>query len=280
MRRSILILALMAVSLGMSHATAAVVYVSRSFNAFGTVDLATGAYTNIGTTSVGLNGLSFGPNGTLYGMGSNNTLYTVNPATAGLTLVGPTNSFFGQSNLAARGDGALFATDPFTNGPGGFVYRVNPTTGAATSIGQSGLTGGFAAPGGLAFGPTGSLFLLYGLFTDNLYTLNQTNGVASLVGASGVELNGLVFSEGTAYAFDFFGRIYTINPTTGAATFTGVTVTGGFGPVNAAAGGPGASAVIPEPASLLLVGLGGVAAAGCVWRRRAKDVKGEENVPA
>lgn len=279
MRRLILVLALVVLSLKASPALAGEVYVSRPFNAFGTVDLVTGQYTNIGTTTVGLNGLTFGPSGTLYGMGNDNALYTINPTTGGMTLVGPTGAFFGQANLAARGDGALFATDPFTSGPGGFVNRVNPTTGAATSIGQSGLTGGFAAPGGLAFGPDGSLFLLYGLFTDNLYKVNQMTGVASAVGASGVELNGLVFSEGTAYAFDFFGRIYTVNPTTGAATFTGVTVNGGFGPINAAAGGPASSAVVPEPTSLTLLAFVGVAVGGYVWRRRRPTSGVNTNTP-
>jgi hypothetical protein len=124
-----------ALSLGISPAHAGIVYVSRPFDAFGTVDLTTGAYTNIGTTSVQLNALTFAPNGTLYAMGSDNVLYQVNTATAALTKVGATGTFFGVTTLAARGDGALFGTDAFTNGPGGFVYSVNAATGTATSIG-------------------------------------------------------------------------------------------------------------------------------------------------
>jgi hypothetical protein len=269
MRRSILslVLVLAASSWCSSSARADVVYVSRVFNAFGTVDLTTGVYTSIGTTSVGLDGLAFAPDGMLYGMGSDNTLYKVDKATAGLTKVGATGSFFGLVNFAGRSDGALYGTDPFTNGPGGFVDKVDPATGKATAIGQSGLSGGFAATGGLAFGPGNTLYLDYGLFTTDLYTVNQNNGQATKVGNSGVSTGGLVFAGGKAYAFNFFGEIYTFDLTTGAATDTGVAVQGGFGPIDAAAAGP-AGSPIPEPASLTLLSLGALGLAGYAWRRR------------
>jgi hypothetical protein len=265
MRCSILsVLLVLAASLAWSSsAHADIVYVSRPFDAFGTVDLTTGTYTSIGTTSVGLNGLTVAPDGTLYGMGSDNTLYTVNRSTAGLTPVGATGSFFGLVNLAARSDGALFATDAFTNGPGGFVNTVNPKTGTATSIGQSGLSGGFAATGGLAFGPGNTLFMQYGLSTTDLYTVNQSTALATKLGTSGVSTNGLVFTGGNAYAFNFFGEIFTLDTTTGAATDTGVAVTGGFGQIDAAT-----AAAVPEPTSLALVSFGAASLAGYSWRRR------------
>jgi PEP-CTERM motif len=270
MRRLILslVLVLAATFSWSSSAHADVVYVSRPFNDFGTVNLTTGVYTSIGTTSVGLNGLTYAPNGTLYGMGTDNTLYIVNRGTASLTPIGPTGSFFGMVNLAARSDGSLFATDAFTNGPGGFVYGINPGTGQATSIGQSGLTGGFAATGGLAFGAGNTLFMQYGLFASDyaLYTVNQSTGAASLVGTTGVSTGGLVFAGGNAYAFDFFGEIYTIDTTTGAATDTGVSVTGGFGPIDAAVAAP----AVPEPSSLALASLGAASLAGYCWRRRLR----------
>jgi hypothetical protein len=245
-----------------SAASAGVVYVSRPSDAFGTVDLSTGVYTAIGTTAVQLDALTFAPSGVLYGIGSDNKLYEVNTATAGLTLVGPAGSFFNLVALASRSDGAFFASDTFSNGPGGFEYRVNPATGMATTLGQSGLSGGFVDSGGLAFGPGDVLYMDYGsgASTNALYTVNQSTGLATKLGNTGVAADGLVFSGGQAFGFDFFGEIYRFDPTTGAATDTHLAVTGGFGPIDAAA-------AAPEPASLLLL-LVGFFAVVCYTRRQ------------
>src|SRR5258708_29619802 len=139
-------------SLSASAAQAGVVFVSRPFDAFGTVDLTTGAYTSIGTTSAQLNALTFAPDGTLYGIGSDNTLYQVNTATAGLTKVGATGTFFGLNTLAGRSDGTLFGEDAF-----GDVYTVNAANGVATSVGPNGLSIGGVAGRGVALGPAGQL---------------------------------------------------------------------------------------------------------------------------
>jgi hypothetical protein len=125
------------------------------------------------------------------------------------------------------------------------------------------LSGGFADNGGLAFGPNNTLYLDYGLFTDDLYTVDQSNGTATKVGSSGVSAGALVFSGGTAYGFDFFGEIYTFNLTTGAATDTHIAVNGGFGPIDAAAAAP----PVPEPSALALLAVGAAGLTGYAWRR-------------
>ena len=83
MRRPVLslVLILVAFSSSSSAVRAGLVYVSRPFEAFGTVDLTTGTYSQIGTTAVQLQALSFAPSGKLYGIGSDNHLYQVNTAT-------------------------------------------------------------------------------------------------------------------------------------------------------------------------------------------------------
>src|SRR5947209_20339314 len=113
MRRPVLslVLILVAFSSSSSAVRAGLVYVSRPFEAFGTVDLTTGTYSQIGTTAVQLQALSFAPSGKLYGIGSDNHLYQVNTATAALTDVGATGTFFGLVTLAGRGDGAFFGSD-------------------------------------------------------------------------------------------------------------------------------------------------------------------------
>ncbi len=266
MRRNVLLSVAILATISMfgSAAQAGVIYVTRAFDAFGTVDLATGTYTPIATTAVQLNALTFAPNGTLYGVDSNNNLYQVNITNGALSLIGPTNAFFGLTGLAARSDGGLFATDSFSSGLGGAEYRLDPTSGMASKLGQSGLSGSFVVDGGLAFGPGDNLYMDYGDFASNnaLYTVNQTTGVATKVGNTGFDVNALVFSGGQAYGFDFFGEIYRINSSTGAATDTGVAISGGG--IDAAA----APLPTPEPASLILLAVGGAGVAACAWRRR------------
>jgi hypothetical protein len=261
MRRSLLpvVVVLAAASLWCSPAHAGIVYVSRDFHAFGTVDLTTGVYTTIATTSVQLDGLSFAPNGTLYGLGSDNNLYMVNPTTGGLTNVGATGTFFGLNSLAARSNGTLFGEDPF-----GTLYTLNPATGQATLVGSSGIFG-LHSTGMLAFGPGDTLFSDNSFFGDFLTTQNQTTGAETQVGSTSLDANnGLFFDNGQAFAFNFFGEIFAINAGTGTDSSTGVTVSGGFGPIHAAAAAP----AVPEPSALTLLAVGAAALAGHAWRRR------------
>jgi outer membrane protein assembly factor BamB len=237
-----------------SVADAGDIFVTRVFSEFGTVDSNTGTYTHLGTTSVQINAMTFAPNGTLYGLGSDNTLYTVNTATGALTSVGSTGAFFTPIALAARSDGTLFAEDPF-----GSLYRLNATNGAATSVGSDSLI--FVANGGLAFGPGN---VLYADVSNTLYKVNQDTGAGTLVGPSGLSFtSGLFFADDQLDVFQFFGGLYTIDPETGAATPTGVTVTGGFGPVQAAVAAP-----VPEPSSLILFTIAAVIIPGGAWIHR------------
>jgi hypothetical protein len=240
------------------------VYVSRDFSQFGTGDPATGAYTNIATTSVQLDALTFAPDGTLYGMGTDNQLYRVNPASGALTPVGPTGTFFPVTSFAARTDGTLFGEDPF-----GMLYRVNPATGAATPVGGSGVFG-LHPRGTLAFGPGDTLFTIIG---SSLFTQDQSTGTATPVGAGTLDIafpGGLFFDNGQAFALDFFGKLFTVDTGTGSDSWTGVTADG-FGAFHGAAVQPQqAPAAVPEPSGFLLflVGLG--VPAGAMFLRRRK----------
>jgi hypothetical protein len=90
--------------------------------------------------------------------------------------------------------------------------------------------------------------VLYADVSDSLYKVNQDTGAGTLVGPSGLSFtSGLFFADDPLYVFQFFGGLYTLDPETGAGTPTGVTVTGGFGPVQAAVAAP-----VPEPSSLIL----------------------------
>lgn len=123
-------------------------------------DLATGTSIRVGTTNLGgvgiaLDGLAFNATDVLYGLAQGNsasgfgTLYTINQATAALTLVGDIgiamNSPFG--GLTFGPNGLLYAAIDDQ------LYTLNPSTGTATLVDPSGSGINFGAVSGLAFGP-------------------------------------------------------------------------------------------------------------------------------
>ena len=100
---------------------------------FGTVDLTTGAFNQIGpTTPDPLGGLVQGPNGYL-GISFSGNLDSVQPKTGAISVIGAT----GLGNLAGvttEFNGTVYATDLYNN-----FYSVNTTTGLASLIGPTGL---------------------------------------------------------------------------------------------------------------------------------------------
>jgi len=123
-------------------------------------------------------GLKYNPiTGILYGATANslvnpNSLVTVDPATARVTVIGP----FGQ----VLTDIAIDPTSGIMYGISGFnekFFTINTTTGQAVQIGSTGI--GFANGGGFAADGTGALF---GISNESFYSFNKTSGMATLVG--------------------------------------------------------------------------------------------------
>ena len=122
-----------------AHA-APTLWVSTGGAGLATVDVATGATSFIGNTSVALTDIAFNPSGDLYGI-SFSSLYKVNSSTGATTLVGSFGSVVGTANALVFGsDGTLYMA-------GSSLYTVNTLTGAASAIGSIGYQSG----GGLAF---------------------------------------------------------------------------------------------------------------------------------
>jgi len=236
-------------------------------NQFGTLDLTSGVFSPIATEAITLAGLGVN-NGNLYttnyaSFGAQ--LYQVNTTTGGLTPVGASNVAdefvaFGSTQTG------LYALDNFDAGRFR-LFSVDPTTGVATLVGNTGVAQG----GDFTLSDNSGTLYLADLTT--LYTLNVTTGLASTVGSFGgsQEMGGLLTEGGTLYgAQDFPGtaHVATINPGTGAAS-VGPTITGtGSGSISGLAPNPLSTvSSVPEPGGVVLLGSVLVVVLGRVRRR-------------
>jgi len=231
-------------------------YVEGDAGPFGTIDLNTGAFTSLGTTSLGgtteyLSGLGVA-NGTLYGAsfityGNTGTLYSINTANGSLTTVG--SSGVSYEDLGSTTSG-LYAVGQNLN-----FYSINPANGAATLIGPTGLSG-YGSVVGVSAGSS-AFYLASG---TTLYTINTSTGAATEVGPMGTYFGGLVQEGGVLYGGQWPSeQVDTINTTTGLPT-GGPLVTGGLNSFWGLAPDPLPSSV-PDGTStmslLAMVGLGG-----------------------
>jgi hypothetical protein len=253
---------------------------------FGTVDLATGAYNQIGPTEPdGYFGMATGPNGALYSLNYLGQLDKIDPLTGSFARIGATglqpclvpSPACGPTSEFALGsiNGKLFATD-FANS----IYSVDPVTGAATLLAKnSGLPGSPFVPGlqnsdgtfNLAdeamWSAGGKLYATYDAFVYDfntltvkavdvapmLYTIDPNTGLATAIGKTDLGIGGVTEVNGVSYAFDnLTTQIATVDLSTGGTTGIGY-----FDP--AAAVLQGAAPVAPEPASVGLAALGFVA---------------------
>lgn len=194
-------------------AVAQTLYVQGSGNEFGTLDISTGDFTQIGTTTPTLYGMGSTPSGELFGLDDqgNAHLHQIDLKTAITTDLGEIN----QSAFAATSNksGNLFAIDQSSPG---LLYSVHPATHAVTSIGDTGIY-----PDGLmAFDVQGRLFA-GGITTDTdrLYQLDPKTGASTLIGDTGYQIAAGVYTNGKLYGFTIDNEIVTIDTTTGAGTF-------------------------------------------------------------
>lgn len=169
-----------------------IVYAITSNSQFGSLNLSTGAFSQIGPgMPEEALGLVQGSNGSLLTLTFSGKLDSINPATGVTTVVGLTGladctlptSPCGPTSANALGElgGMIYATD-FANR----LYKVDPVTGAATLIGSTGIPAVPAIPGSLnpdgslnlfeetLFGANGQLYSTYDAFTLNLTTFAAT----------------------------------------------------------------------------------------------------------
>jgi hypothetical protein len=232
-------------SAGVVRATDNFAYELATDLSFGTVDLTTGAYTQINSLPLGLSGLGV-MNGAIYGGElEGSMLCSVNPTTGLLTGIASGTLNYGITGSTLTGLYAL-------NSSGSDLYSVNPSTGATTLIGPTGIT--FASYTGLSTNSS-ALYLTTGY---NLYTLNTTTGAATLVGSGSTltaAVGALVTEGGVLYAGDISNRIDTLDPTTGILTI-GAAQTNSPGGAWGLTPDPLPASAVPLPSALLLFGPG------------------------
>ncbi|MFT5457883.1 MAG: hypothetical protein ACI9K2_004386, partial [Myxococcota bacterium] len=201
-----------------------VIYVAEGRNGagseFGVVDLATGAYLPINPAAeYSLTGLSFAPDGDLYGVEasgrSNPAIVRVDPASgvqAYLSMADDPGSF---SAFAFASDGMLYG---WTESGDDFL-SIDPISGAtaltSVSIGT--------ANNCMAEGPDGLMYMLSG---SNLYTIDPMDpaGYVSMGSVSGLDARsggGCTFHEGMLYK-SANASLYAIDLATMVATDLGI----------------------------------------------------------
>lgn len=248
-------------ALGSIAQGAPILYVADNAGTLGTVDVATGAATAIGSMLPGgsMTDIAFDPAGRLYGT-TYGDLYRIDRNTASSTHVGSLG--LGAPDVVAftiASDGTAYAA-----GFLGALYTVDLVTGAATVVGSIGAN----ASGDLAF-HGGTLFMTAGGFPfDRLVSVDTGTGAGSAVGGTSLGVAnawGLARGDdGILYAVDYARGVYAVNTTTGQATFLR-----SYGTVLGPAAGAAflTEAGAPEPASIVLLGLG---VAGLAARRRLR----------
>jgi hypothetical protein len=278
-----------------------VTYVLADSGQFGTVNLSTGSFTQIGATiTVPTGGLVQGPSGNLISLGFDGTLNSINPITGLLTNIGPTGlgdcatpaspCGLNSANTLGKVGSTIYATDLANK-----LYSINPATGAATLIGATGIPALPFIPHALVPGdPDGSFYIydeslfefggdLYANFDSGifdpttftptqfvapeLYKINTTTGLATSISPTVFGLEGITNVNGTIYAFDLpIGAIVTLNLSDGSTNYVS-DADPNAGLVSSATTFTPASTV-PEPASLAMVGTGLAAIATTIKHRR------------
>jgi hypothetical protein len=198
-------------------------------NLFGTLDVATGHFTQITTTAPLFLTLTNGPNGRVYGADANSgNLYRINPggSTMPFGSVTAPSAFYGLAYSRAGGNFFADNLDPNTVD----LYSIAGNGNSSSFVGQlAGPNSGFFPTGNLVFGPDGKLYFNYssdlngGGANSTLDTVNTSTGALTAVGGGlGSDILAL-FSDGTTlYGIDAVATseiaIYAINTSTGVAT--------------------------------------------------------------
>jgi hypothetical protein len=232
-----------------------------------TIDPVTGLGSVVASYSgLNIHSLTFDGGGTLFGT-DDESLLTIDTTTGAASTVGAFGTSIWPNSLAFSTSDELFAIQNV----GSRFLSIDPATGASTQIGLTGSVGLYSVDG-LAFDAAGTLFGVgYIDMNDmsariqSLFTVDTATGVGSImVTLNGTPNNieGIAFaSDGTLYGVDTTtsSRLVSIDPATGNVTDIGTDLGLGNSMVHSLA-------ITPEPATMSLLALGGLA----ILRRRRR----------
>ena len=246
------------VAFGTSSAAHAGSFVSTSTGQVGTVDQATGGFTQV-ASGPAFTDIALSNTGNLFGI-TFNQLFSINQSSGTSSLIG---------NLGDSMNGLGFSTsnELYGTGSSGF-YKVNTTTGAVSLVAN---ISGFLSSGDIVFDPLNNRFLAtsLGSGSDSLFSI-ALNGAASKIGNIGFSnVYGLFFDNGTLFGYTADRKQLTIDLATGAATFN-KNVTGVRGEIYGAASLPSTGPKsVPEPATVFgLLGVGTLGAGSRLKRKK------------
>ncbi len=242
MRFALTLAAVTGVSIGRAAAGPPVLLAADAANArLLRLDPASGAFTVVGPLGAQtVASLAYDSNrGILFGTTTHSpaesNLIRINPATGGITIVGPLGVTLMHGLEYNPADDTLYGVARPSGSPAA-LYRIDRSSGAATLVVPLSVTGMF----GLAYQSTTGVMYVAEIFSQNLYTLDLTTGVLTLVGNFGV-LGAPFVQIGMGMAFDpgwgllatdnrgvagQANHLYRVDMSTGAATFIGASAVG------------------------------------------------------
>jgi hypothetical protein len=205
-------------------------------NLFGTLDVATGQFSQIASTDPLFLALTTGPGGKIHGADANSGhLFTVSSsgATTQYGSVTAPSAFYGLAFSRVAGNFFADNLDPMNV----TLHSITGNGNSSSLVGQlAGPNSGFFPTGNLAFGPGGNLYFNYssdvanGGANSTLYTVNTSTGALTPVGNGlGSDILALFFDGIVLYGIDANVTsdigVFRIDTTTGVATHVS-TVTG------------------------------------------------------